>query len=138
MGHDVHMAELIVQQMLLALGLMASLSLFLAVKWEMHRQARKHKQAMEHLAARLAAQPQEIPQPSVETPMETTFAAPSALPAPAHSGFNLSRRVQALRLLRRGQDIAHVSAVLGVSRREIELLIRVQRLAAGRPTSRTT
>jgi DNA-binding NarL/FixJ family response regulator len=45
---------------------------------------------------------------------------------------NLSKRLQALRLLRRGEDIGHVAAALGISRREVELLVRVQEFSAKR------
>jgi hypothetical protein len=31
-----------------------------------------------------------------------------------------------MRMLRRGQDLAHIAAALGVPRKEVELLIRVQ------------
>jgi hypothetical protein len=38
---------------------------------------------------------------------------------------NQTRRVHALRLLRRGEDVAHIAAVLEVPRSEVELLVRV-------------
>jgi hypothetical protein len=40
-----------------------------------------------------------------------------------------------LRLLRRGEDVAHVAAALCVPRREVELLIHVQELSAKRAAS---
>jgi len=53
----------------------------------------------------------------------TGFLAPSARP-----GMNLSRRVQALRLLRRGEDLGHIAAALGVPRNEVELVVRIHRI----------
>jgi hypothetical protein len=58
-------------------------------------------------------------------PAETVFV-PVSLP----SGVNLNRRVHAGRMLRKGEDIAHVAAVLGVPRAEVELLARVQEMTA--------
>jgi hypothetical protein len=121
----------IIQDALLALGLTACLCLFLSAKREIRREARRQKQAVEALAAQLADKLQALELPLPEPSAETTVVA-----SPVRPGFNLTRRVQALRLLRRGQDIAHVAAVLGVSRREIELLIRVQQLATARPAGR--
>ncbi len=57
---------------------------------------------------------------------------PAAPPVALRSGMNLTKRTQVLRLLRRGEDISHVAAALGVPRREIELLVRVQKLSAQR------
>ena len=37
-----------------------------------------------------------------------------------------------MRMLRRGEDVAHVAAALGVPRREVELLIRVQSMGKAR------
>jgi hypothetical protein len=124
----------LIQDALLVLGLLAGVGLFLSAKRELRREAHKRQQAVEELAAQLASLAQKISQPSLE-PLETRPLRVTT--SKGHSGFNLNWRVQALRLLRRGQDIAHVSAVLGVSRREIELLIRVQQLVTTRPASGT-
>jgi hypothetical protein len=63
-------------------------------------------------------------------------ASPAPLPEPEpvfvqcapRSGFNLNHRIQALRLLRRGEDAAHIAAALGIARSEVELLIRIQEI----------
>jgi hypothetical protein len=47
------------------------------------------------------------------------------VPAPLRAGLNLNKRVHAMRMLRRGEDISHIAAALGVPRKEVELLIRV-------------
>jgi hypothetical protein len=104
---------------LLALGLIASLALFVTLKREMQANARKDRRRMEEIAAALR------PTAQGEPPAPAIFA------APARPGFNLNRRTQAIRLLRRGESASHVSAALGVPQPEIELLIRVQKMAAG-------
>jgi hypothetical protein len=48
------------------------------------------------------------------------------VPAPLRAGLNLNKRVHAMRMLRRGEDVGHIAAALGVPRREVELMIRVQ------------
>jgi hypothetical protein len=55
-----------------------------------------------------------------------------AVPMMPRAGLNLTKRVHALRMLRRGEDIAHVAAALGVPRKEVELLIRVQTIGKAR------
>jgi hypothetical protein len=52
-------------------------------------------------------------------------------PVPPKSGLNMSRRTQVLRLARRGEHPDNIAALLGLPRREVELLLRVRALAAG-------
>jgi hypothetical protein len=59
----------------------------------------------------------------------------SFVPAPMRAGLNLNKRVHAMRMLRRGEDLAHVAAALGVPRREVELLVRVQSIGKARAAS---
>ena len=135
----------VLQDGLLVAGLIAGIFLILSAKREFRRETRKRQKAFDALAARVAALAREAkrmpPAPSVKAPEPVAAVEPIAVDAPAAAplmrpGLNLNWRVQALRLLRRGQDIAHVSTALGVSRREVELLIRVHQLASGRVPSR--
>jgi hypothetical protein len=62
---------------------------------------------------------------------------PAPAPAPSStprisSGINMSKRIQAIRMLRRGENSASIAAALGMSRREVEILIRVHRMSADR------
>jgi hypothetical protein len=50
-------------------------------------------------------------------------------PAPIRSGLNLSKRTQVLRKHRAGEDPAAIAAALELPRAEVDLLIKVQRLA---------
>jgi hypothetical protein len=56
---------------------------------------------------------------------------PNAMPR-VPSGINMSKRIQAIRMLRRGESSAHIAAALGMSRREVDLLIRVHQIGAHR------
>ena len=112
---------------LIAAGLFSSLGLFLALKREIRRLVYRQKTRIEDMMARLdeAARPAEPVALAVEEPV--TF-----VPAPLRAGLNLNKRVHAMRMLRRGEDIGHIAAALGVPRREVELLIRVQSMGKAR------
>lgn len=90
--------------LLIAAGLLSTLALFVTVKHEIWGLARRQK----------------TERPAAGEPAEVF------VPAPLRAGLNLSKRVHALRMLRRGEDVSHVAAALGVPRKEVELLIRVQ------------
>ncbi len=102
------MIHSLIQYALLVFGLMGSLALFLSMKREIRIHAYKTAIRMAEIAAQ-----------------QPVFVA--ALP---RSGMNASKRVQAMRMLRRNEDISHISAALGVPRKEVELLIRVQQVVA--------
>jgi hypothetical protein len=54
-------------------------------------------------------------------------------PTPPRAGVNLTTRSQALRMYRRGETIQRIAAALEVPEQEVELLIKVQRLALDAP-----
>jgi hypothetical protein len=105
----------LIQYVLLVAGLAASLGLFLSVKREMHSSALRNRRRLEEIALRLNEAHAREP--------DLVFAPVSTQP---RSGLNLSKRLQAMRMLRRNEDVSHVAAALGVTRTEIELLMRVQ------------
>ncbi|MBV6433726.1 MAG: hypothetical protein IANPNBLG_03945 [Bryobacteraceae bacterium] len=47
------------------------------------------------------------------------------------SGFNLSRRTQAIRLFRRGERLEQIAATLCLPQKEVELLLKVQQILTG-------
>jgi hypothetical protein len=108
---------------LLALGLTAGLSLFMTLKYEIRVRARKDRARMDAMLKRLQEAERPAPEPVAFPPMLLC------------AGMNMSKRVQAVRLLRRGEDISHVAAALGVTQREIELLLRVQKLSVQRASN---
>jgi hypothetical protein len=106
------MIPILIQYILLACGLVASLALFVSVKGEMQRSAVKSRKRLEEMAVRLSeAHARE---------------ADAVFIPPPRSGLNLNKRVQAMRMVRRKEDVSTIAAALGVTRQEIELLIRVQ------------
>ena len=100
-----------------ALGLAVTLVLFLSVKMEVQRYALRERRRVDEMLERLKG--------AETSPPETVF-----VPVPLQPGFNINRRVHAGRLLRKGEDIGHVAAALGVPRAEVELLARVQAMTA--------
>lgn len=92
------------QTALLALGLIASLSVFLSLKRDLYTLGRKCGIGWETRAA--------------------------ASPAAARSGFTPARRAQALRRLGQGDDAARIAASMGIPLPEVELLSRLQRMMA--------
>ena len=113
------MIQTLILYSLLALGLAASLGLFWSVKREIHAQALKNRKSIAELSRTLEAAPVKEPEP-VYIP-----------PAAPRSGLNISKRVQAMRMVRRNEDVSHIAAALGVTRREVELLIRVHQMKPG-------
>jgi hypothetical protein len=111
--------------LLIAAGLLSTLALFMTLKHEIRRQALRHKTRIEEMVARLT-EAERSPQPAAQEEA-VTF-----VPAPLRAGLNLNTRVHAMRMLRRGEDLSHIAAALGVPRREVELLIRVQTIGKAR------
>ncbi len=106
-----------------ALGLVGCLGMY----WSLRSDVRIRAQ---HAEERFDGKPAALGQASLE-PQE-----PAPTYVPLTSTMNFSRRAQALRLLRQGEDASHVAAALGVPRSEIELLIRVQELTSQRAQSK--
>jgi hypothetical protein len=103
---------------LFATGLAAILVLFWSIKREIHTHARRNRKHLDQLSQTLQA-------PAGER--EIVYV-PAGVP---RSSMNISKRVQAMRMFRRKEDVAHIAAAIGVTRREVELLIRVQQIKPG-------
>ena len=109
----------ILPYLLIAAGLLSTLALFMTLKREIRMQAHRYKTRIEQMMVRL----------------EEAELAPQPVPflaAPLRAGLNLNSRVHAMRMLRRGEDMSHIAAALGVPRKEVELLIRVQAMGKAR------
>jgi hypothetical protein len=117
---------------LLALGLAAALALFLSVKREIRTQARQNSARIDEVLQQLGEALRPPPPSPVPEPAAIASPSPELAQIVPRSGMNMNKRVQAGRLLRRGEDVSHVAAALGVPRCEIELMIRVQTLSAQR------
>jgi hypothetical protein len=110
--------------LLVALGLGATLVMYLTLKRDLAVQS-KRSQRMETMLLRLRDTAGKQAAPAVEPPVSEM---PAGMPPSPRPGMNLSRRVQTLRLLRRGEDLGFIAAALGVPRREVELVVRVHQL----------
>ena len=110
---------MLISYIVLSVGLMASLWLFLSLKREIRAHARKNRMRMEEMAEQLRQTPEPAPQPEV-----------AWVPPAPRVGFNLNKRVHAMRMVRRGEDLSHIAAALGVPRQEVELLVRVHKLTS--------
>jgi hypothetical protein len=101
--------------LLIAAGMLSTVALFMTLKREIRGQAQRHRTRIEEMLVRLNEA-----QPAAQE-AETAF-----VPAPLRAGLNLNNRVHAMRMLRRGEEVSHIAAALGVPRQEIELMVRVQ------------
>jgi hypothetical protein len=114
---------------LLAASFIVSMLVFLSLKREIHR-----------LRSRLARQDFTLRLDAMNTRLREAEerAGTPAPPAPARRSVNLSKRSQVIRLSRRGEPAETIAATLGLPRREVELLLKVHRVAvasAGATTS---
>jgi hypothetical protein len=111
---------------LIAAGLLSALALFMTLKREIRVHAQRQKVRIEEMMARLDAAGQ-VPQLVIQQEAPMPF-----MLAPLHAGLNLNKRIHAMRMLRRGEDVSHIAAALAVPRKEVELLIRVQAIGKTR------
>lgn len=109
----------------LAIGLASCLHLFVSLKREI-LVCRKKQGALRTALDALRA---ELGQMREELAESERRAATLVAPAPARSGFNLSTRSQALRMSRRGNTNQQIAAALEIPETEVELLLKVQRIA---------
>jgi hypothetical protein len=125
----------------LVCGLIATLALFLSVKREIRIHACRSRTRLEALAqkldqARSESEPDPLPAAMESGLGDSQMNVARVYASPMNrSGMNAGKRVQAMRMVRRNQNVEHIAAALGTTRREVELLIRVQR--AGAPQIRT-
>jgi len=117
--------------LLLAGALSACLYLFLILKREIRkleaRWSQRHHKLEETIQA-LRTDLEEMRNRLQEAEERAGLLVP---PAPLRSGLNLSKRSQALRMAARGESPEHIAAALSLPDSEVQLLLKVQRLAAG-------
>jgi len=117
---------------LLAAGFGLCLHLFVTLKAEIRGLLRRSLDERQHVEAlEIALADMRLVVQSLETDLREVERQTGMLvpPAPARSGLNLSKRTQVLRLHRAGQDSAGIAATLALPRSEVELLIKVHRIA---------
>ena len=113
----------------LGIGMLGSLTLWISTKMDL----RVVKKTLEAYREATDAKMEEL-RAALETAAETMKAAPVAAVAPVApgplsvQGLDLTNRTKALRMARRGEQVASISASLGVAQEEIELLLKLERL----------
>jgi len=128
--------------LLLTLALAGVLAIYIALKREIAAQSKRNRRVEAMLMRLQEATPARLSQKGAAVSSEEGLQAGPSFGPPGFGssamssfgmprpGMNLNRRVQALRLLRRGENLEHIAAALGVPRCEIELLVRIQQLTA--------
>jgi hypothetical protein len=114
---------------LMALGLGSCLTLFVTLKREI-RAGRRRQEAFDAAIGQLSAEIGELREKVLENEAR---AAVLVAPTPPRSGVNLSTRSQVLRMFRRGAANQQIAAALGVPEKEVELLLKVQRMVLDAP-----
>ncbi len=107
----------------LAMALIGTLVLFITAKREIQRAVRAARDARESVDGALQEMSVGIEQLRTEMSLPAPVSAPAAGPA-----LNLTKRAQALRMLRRGESVQSIASALCAPRNEIELLVKVQQL----------
>jgi len=113
---------------LLTLAIAGGGYVFLSLKAEIQRISKrllKQQQQFEELRSSLAT---ELEGAKVRLQEAEERAGLLVAPPPIRSGFNLSKRSQALRMSRIGEKPENIAAVLGLPRKEVELLMKVQKI----------
>ena len=108
---------------LLGIGLIGSLTLWIATKIE-SRAARKAFQEF-----RLSTEAK-ISEMSAKILELQSMPEPVAAPAPsmAFQGMNMTTRAKVLRMYRRGETISGIAGALGVQQEEVQLLLKLDKL----------
>ena len=115
--------------LLTSCGIAASLYLAYGTKrqaWEADRSARQREAQVSESLTCLKADFEALGKRFDELEQRTGVL---VAPAPAISGLNLTKRVQALRMLARGEQSDRIAAALNLPRAEIALLVKVKRLS---------
>jgi hypothetical protein len=109
----------------IAAGLSLCMYVFYALKRELHGIAARLLKR-DAANAGLLAQIEEMRNELREAEQRTARLVP---PAPPKSGLNLSRRTQAIRMFRHGEDAESIASRLGLPKNEVILLLKVHNLA---------
>ena len=106
----------------MCLGLVGALGLFLSLKQDVEARSRKERVRIKEILVRLE-----------EAETKLSLPQPVFVAEPPRSSINVPQRVQAMRLHRAGKTEGEIAAALGISRREVELMVRIHQMmvAAG-------
>ena len=112
----------------IALALAGTLVLFVTAKLETRRALRAAREARKSVDAAVQEMSAGIEQLRTEVRLPAPVSAPAAGPA-----LNLTKRTQAMRMLRRGESIESIASALRAPRNEIELLVKIQQMIQSPP-----
>jgi len=114
---------------MLAVSLSMCLFLFVSLKRDLWRAEKRWQSRVEVLEAGLQARAQALDERCNALSQAPSQPAPAAAP---RSGLNLTKRSQALQMLRRGAAAQEVAATLSLPLNEVELLAKVNEIALSR------
>jgi len=115
-----------------AAGLAACLYLFVTVKIELRGREVRLRAEVESTLGAAAGQLEQIEARLAELEQDLRGLEQSTPAAVPRSGINLTTRSQVLRRRRLGEDPAQIAAALGLPRTEVDLLLKVDRVAMDR------
>jgi hypothetical protein len=129
-------AHLAVAECLLVVaGMAACLWLFVLLKADLSRgnkRSRKHEEALETALNAVRVSLANLSKRLEQTERQTGLLVP---PPPTLSGFNLSKRSQAIRMSRRGETPGQIAAALELPQGEVDLLLKVHRIVVSLPAT---
>ncbi len=118
---------------LAACGIGAGVLLYLSLQGA----SAKQSQLLAALAIELANEREKVDQrfSNIETRIRSSEERAAVLvpPSPPRSGLNWNKRAQVIRLSRQGEKPSGIAAVLQLPRAEVELLLKVEKMAAEVP-----
>jgi len=110
---------------LIAINSVLALFFFLTLGHELrvvNLRLRRRQSAQESATKELQSQLAELKARVSEAEERTGVLVP---PAPPRSGLNLNKRIQVIRMSRRGEQVDKIAASLNLPRREVELLLKI-------------
>lgn len=113
---------------LLIAGVAACGYIFVSLKREIHGLEQRMLRQQEQLEAVKANLNAELADARTRLQEAEERAGVLVAPCPPRSGLNLSKRSQALRMFRIGEKPENIAAALSLPRKEVELLLKVQKI----------
>ena len=110
----------------LAIGLSLCLFLFLSLKRDLAAAERRWRKKLADVEADWQAKTKILDERWDELSQISHLLVP---PAPPRSGFNLTKRSQVLQMFRQGESPQVIAAALSLPNNEVDLLVKVQRIA---------
>jgi hypothetical protein len=118
----------------IAIGIGLCVALFLSLKRELRVCEARWRKRLEALESAYNSKMESLDERSKEMTLISNLL---VAPAPPRSGLSLSKRSQALQMFRRGEAPQDISATLSIPLNEVDLLIKVQRMAQDPLTNQT-